>query len=113
MHTERLKWRRLIARSERCWKTGFRGVRKSFSSMPPEKSADQGRPDLNALSGVDEEMAIRSEVRQQMIFNIAAGSLKGRGQSHGKLGPKIAVVMSINPQHWYPRGSSELSRCFD
>jgi hypothetical protein len=47
--------------------------------MPPEKVADQGRPDSNRIRRVNQKMTVLSEIWQEMIFEIATGVPKSRG----------------------------------
>src|SRR5215470_12944043 len=100
---DRMVWRFMANTSDK-WRTPLWMVLQKFT--------DEGRPDRNRITRVDHKMAVLSEIRQQMIFNIAAGRPVGRRHSRRKFGPEIAVVVHVNPQRRYPRSSPELSRRF-
>src|SRR5262249_17578888 len=81
--------------------------------MSCQKFADQRRPKLNCIRRVDQKMAVLSKIWQQMVLDIATTSPEGLGHSLGQIGPEIAVVVRVYPQHGTARGSSKLSRRLD
>src|SRR6516162_8038063 len=55
-------------------------------------------------------MPIVAKRRQQVIFRISAGARIGLMHPLRQLGAKESVILSINPQHGNPRGTSEVGR---
>ena len=65
--------------------------------MGPEKFGYQRGPYLYGIGGVDHEVTVRPEIRQEAIFGVAAGGPKSIRQTLRKFGPEVAVVTRINP----------------
>src|SRR5215472_4538425 len=100
----RTVWRFMAKTSDK-WRTPLWMVLQKFT--------DEGRPNPNSITRVNHKVAVLSEIRQQMILHIGAGGLKSRRQSLRKFGSEIAVILHVNPQHWYPCSTSELRHRFD
>src|ERR1700704_6023181 len=65
-----------------------------------EERRNHRRPDRDGVRGIDEEMAVATMRRKQVIFGLAAGTREGRMHSLRQLGPEIGVVLDIHPEHW-------------
>src|SRR6185437_14125164 len=82
----------------------------SASSMFVEETADQGRPQRDAIFGIDEEMSVMAECRQHVIFGIAACGNEGAVHPLCYFRPEIAIVFGIDPEHRDARGAAEFGR---
>jgi len=72
----------------------------------------QRRPDRDGVGRADEEMAVVTERRHQMVFGLAAGRGKGLVHAFGQGSAEEGIVLDVDPQHRHPRRAAELAGRF-